>query len=209
MDWIDDESMGLIRPGFADSFVGCEAFQGLEPASEVVCRNEVGEVPAKLVVCVVVEAVDGRFFDGPVHSFDLAVSPRVVGFGQTMFDTVGPADLVEAVHTVTGGPAIAVTRQIGELDAVIGEYGVQPVRHRRDRGLQEPHSGWPVGLRMQLDESEFGGAIDRNEEVELTFAGANLGDVDVEIADGVDFEFAFVRLKRDRGDPLPTTATLP
>ena len=36
---------------------------------------------------------------------------------------------------------------------------------------------------MKRDESELQGAIDPDIEVELTFLGTDLGDVDVEVAD--------------------------
>jgi hypothetical protein len=32
----------------------------------------------------------------------------VVGFGQAVLDAVGSADLIEAVDTVSGGPAVAL-----------------------------------------------------------------------------------------------------
>src|SRR5262252_5052378 len=87
----------------------------------------------ELVVSLVVVAVDSRFLDGPVHPLDLTVGPRMVGLGQAVLDTVGSADLVEAVHAVAGGPAVAISGQVGELNAVVGQDGVQAVGHGRDR----------------------------------------------------------------------------
>ena len=55
-----DEPAWLICPGFADGFVGGEATQGLRSASEVVGRDEVREVLPKLIMALVVEALDGR-----------------------------------------------------------------------------------------------------------------------------------------------------
>src|SRR5215831_5703605 len=52
---------------------------------------------SELLVSVVVIAIDRRFLEGTVHPLDLTIRPRVVGFGQAVFDTVGSADLVEAV----------------------------------------------------------------------------------------------------------------
>jgi hypothetical protein len=63
-----------------------------------------------------------------------------------MLDAIGSADLVEAVDPVSSRPAIAIARQVGELDAVIGKHRVQPVRHCRDQGLQEAGGGRPIGL---------------------------------------------------------------
>ena len=51
---------------FADELVGREAFEGLQPAPEVVGADEVGEVISQRVVVIVVEAFDGRFLDRAV-----------------------------------------------------------------------------------------------------------------------------------------------
>jgi hypothetical protein len=59
MEWVEDESLWLVCPGFADEFVWCEAFEGLEEFGEVVGLDEVSEVVAELVVGVVVEPPDG------------------------------------------------------------------------------------------------------------------------------------------------------
>ena len=79
----------------ADVFVGRQAFQGLEPAGEVVGRDEVGEMAAQLVVGFVVVAFDRRFLEGSVHALDLAVGPGMVGLGQPMLDGMLPASTVE------------------------------------------------------------------------------------------------------------------
>ena len=97
------------------------------------------------------------------------------------------------MDAIAGGPAIAIARQVGELDAVIGEHSVKPVRYSGDQGFEEAHGSWPIGLLVQLDEGELGGSVDRHEEVELAFLGANLGDIDVEVADRVGLELALVR----------------
>src|ERR1700676_1350841 len=194
MDWVEDESVWFICPGLPDVFVWREAFQGLEPACEVVGDDEVGQVASELVVRLIVIAVDGCLLDGAVHSLDLAVRPRVVGFSQAVLDAVSLADLVEAVDTITSGPAIAVARKVSELDAVISENGVKPVGHGCNQGFQEAHRDRSIGLFVQLDERKFSGAVDGNEEVELAFLGADLGDVDVEVADRIYLEFALVRL---------------
>lgn len=36
--------MWLLEPRFADSFVGCEAFEGLEPAAEIIGGDEVAKM---------------------------------------------------------------------------------------------------------------------------------------------------------------------
>lgn len=68
---------------------------------------------AKLVVIVIVVALDGGLLDGPVHSFDLAVGPGMIGLGEPVFDAVFATG---AVEDVLEGMPIALA--VGELDAV-------------------------------------------------------------------------------------------
>ena len=89
--------MGLGSPCFADEFIGCEAFEGFESAAEVVGRDEVGEMAAKLVVAFVVEAPNGGVLDGAVHSLDLSVGPWMLGLGRTVLDVVPGAGEFEGV----------------------------------------------------------------------------------------------------------------
>jgi len=70
---------------------------------------------------VVMEALDGRFLDRPVHSLDLAVGPRMLRFCQAMFNAIFTASHVEHVCYVPGGRAILVTGRVRELDSVVGE----------------------------------------------------------------------------------------
>ena len=122
----------MKRPGSFVQASQMSPFQDLETASEVVGRDEVGQVRSELLVTVVVIAIDRRFLEGTVHALDLTIRPRVVGFGQAVFDTVGSADLVEAVDPVTSRPPIAIFWQVGKLDTVIGQHRMQSVRYGRD-----------------------------------------------------------------------------
>ena len=73
VDWIEFKSLWFDCPSFADELVGCESFEGLQSPSEIVRADEVGEMPAELIMAVVVVAFDGRVLDGSVHPFDLTV----------------------------------------------------------------------------------------------------------------------------------------
>lgn len=117
MDWIDDESTRLKSPLLADELVGCEALECLQSSPEIVGVDEVGKMLFQLCVIVVVEALDGSFLDGPVHSLDLSVSPGVLHLGQAMLDAVIVADPVEDVLE-----GISITSSIGELNAIIGQF---------------------------------------------------------------------------------------
>ena len=84
---------------------------------------------------VVMEAFDGCFLDCPVHPFNLTVRPGMIGFRQTMFDPVGFADHVEAHGTRPG--RIAITGLVSELDPIVGQDGVDPVRDDAQEMFEE------------------------------------------------------------------------
>jgi hypothetical protein len=90
-----------------------------------------------------------------------------------------------------------------ELDAVVGEHGVDPVGHGGDEGDEEGRGGDPGGRLHQLDEGELAGAVDGDEEIELAFGGLNLSDVDVEEADRVGFFFVGLSPSTSGSRPMP------
>ena len=122
--------------------------QRLQPTRIVISFDEELKVFPKLVVAVVVVAFDSRFFEGAVHPLHLAIGPWVVGLGQAVFDVVLAADLVEAVNPVMGGPAVSISWQVGELDAVVGEDRVQPIGDGLDQRFEKRYGGWSIGLFM-------------------------------------------------------------
>jgi hypothetical protein len=153
--WIEVESFRVRSPAFADELVWCEAFEGLEPAGEIVSVDEVAKMGAQLVLVVVVVAFDGRVLDGPVHSLELTIRPGVIWLGEPIFDAVLAADLVEAVHPIARGPAVAVARQVCELDPVVGKHRMQAIGCRGDQRFEESDSRGAIGLLMQLHEANF------------------------------------------------------
>ena len=68
MERIEGEAIRLFCPELADVSVWREAFEGPEASGEVVGRDEVGEMAAKLIVGLVVESFDGGLFDRSVRS---------------------------------------------------------------------------------------------------------------------------------------------
>src|SRR6516225_6998583 len=141
----------------------------------------------ELVVSLVVVAVDSRFLDGPVWSTD----------GWAWSGGARCRWLGRSGRSGARGSGRSSRRdfgQVGELNAVVGQDGMQAVGHGRDQSLQEACGARPVGLLMELGEGELGGPINRDEQVELAGFGADLGNVDVEIADRIGLELALVRL---------------
>ena len=162
VDRVENESVWLGCPDLAHVVVRRKAAEGLEPAREVVGYHEVREVGAKLVMVLVVEAFDRRFLDGTVHSLDLAIGPRVVWLREAVLDTVGLANHVEAHGP--GRDGVAVPGLLGELNAVVGENGVDLIGHCFKHVLQELPGRLPVRLIDELGHGKLACAVDADEQ---------------------------------------------
>jgi hypothetical protein len=171
VDWVKSKSVWVVGPEFAD--VGCD---------------EVRQVRFELFVRVIEEAFDGGFLDGPVHPFDLSVGPGMVGLGQTVVDPITKTDAIEGMSTPSSRKSSTVLRQIGELDSVVGEHGVDAVRNGFDERFEEARGRLHIGLFNKFDHSELRGPVDGHEEVELAFGRSHLGQVDMEEADRIAVE---------------------
>ena len=202
MDWIECESFGLDCPLFADELVGREALEGLPAAAVVVVFDEVAEVPAELVEIIVVKALDGGVLDGPVHALDLPVGPGVVDFGEAVLDAMLAAAQVEHVGHLSRRGTFGVARRMAELDAVVGQHGVDRVGHGLDQGDQESRGGDAVGLLDQLSKGKLGRLVNGHKHMQLALGRAHLGDVDMDITDRIAFERLLGRLVTiDIGQP--------
>jgi len=127
--------------------------------------------PDRFLICF-------TLFDGSVHPFHLVISPRMVRLRQPVFDTMRLADHVEAYGA--GMDLISVPGQICELDAIISEYGVNPVRHCLEEMFEKFPRGFPIGFFDQLGHRELAGSVNSNKEIQLPFSRLHLGYVDVE-----------------------------
>lgn len=202
MDWVEIESCRLICPAFADELIGREALKCLEAPGEVVGVDEVGEVLPKLVVGVIVEAVNGGLLDGSVHPLDLAVGPRVPGLGEPVVDVTDGAGMFESMSPEwfsAGDHLLDVCRRpafaggIGEVQAIVGENRVDLVGNCSDQVEKELLRDRRCGSFMQFDIGKFTGPVDGHEEIEPAFCAADLGDIDVEVADRIGFELLLRR----------------
>ena len=79
MDRIKDELIWLRSPDLADVFLTRHPSEGLRPVRVVAGCHEVYKVRFQLVVVFVVNAFNGRLFDGVGHSFNLSIDPWMVG----------------------------------------------------------------------------------------------------------------------------------
>src|ERR1700751_5290069 len=86
----------------------------------------------------------------------------------------------KGLATKAGGWSLSILWQISELDAVVGEQGVNAIRNCSDQRFEESRSSLHVSTLDQLHESELRSAVDSHEEVELAFRGTHFGQIDME-----------------------------
>jgi hypothetical protein len=92
------------------------------------------------------------------------------------------------------GLGVVVDRQgVGEPGAVVGQHRVDAVRHGFDEVVQEVGRDPARGPLVQPGEGELRRAVDGHEQVQLALLGADLGDVEVEVADRVGLEALLAR----------------
>ncbi len=117
-----------------------------------------------MLVGVVVEAFYSCFFEGSVHALDLAVGPGMFWFGQTVVDVGFGAGELEGVGAeqfsllkseLDLGDCGASIAGRGEVDPVVGEYGMDFVRNGLDQGFEEVCRDPGCGSLVQFDESEL------------------------------------------------------
>ena len=67
----------------------------------------------QLLMVLVIELLNGSFFDGAVHAFDLTVCPGVVGLSRTMLDAKFMASFGKNMLTF-------FAFVMGELETIVG-----------------------------------------------------------------------------------------
>ena len=140
---------------------------------------------AKLVMALVVKAPDCGILDGAVHALDLTIGPRVPRFGSLFNVELGAGELegVTKERLVTRQHLSAVLRRpsiatrLGEVRAVIGEHGVDPVGNRRGESPEEVAGDAAHGLLVQLHKGALRGSVDGNERGGAALLCPDLGDV--------------------------------
>ena len=95
-------------PAFADEFVSSEATGSFESFDEVASGHEVCRVSVKLSVVVVVVALNGGLFDGSIHAFDLAVDPRMIGFGRALMGAGARVERSSRISSRTSSGRVAL-----------------------------------------------------------------------------------------------------
>ncbi len=156
----------------------------------VVGVHEELQVRLELFVAVVVVALDGGDLGRAVHALDLPIGPRVVHLSQAMLDAVLCADPIEDVDE-----SVLVTHPVAELDAVIGQHDVDAVGHSQDQVAQKLRRLHLPGTFHKADEGGLVRTIDCHEQAQLALFSADLGQIDVEVADRVVGEAILVEAR--------------
>jgi hypothetical protein len=139
----------------------------------------------ELVVGVVEGSLDGGILTDSIHALDLSVGPWMVGLGEPMLDPMKETESVERMATEARRRPLAVQRPAGELDAVVGEHGMDAIRNRFNERFEERRGRSHVGSLHEFNDGELRGAVDGYEQGELALGGLHLGLVDVEEADRI------------------------
>ena len=98
------------------------------------------------------------FLDRAVHPLDLPVSPRMERPRQTVLNAVSMTYHVEPVRLI-GFSSWA----LGELRAVICQYGMNPIRQLLKGIFEELRRLFPLSLAIEAGMYELGGSINGHE----------------------------------------------
>jgi len=103
------------------------------------------------------EGFNGCLFDRADHAFGLPVGPRVIWLGQPVLNVVLQAHTTEDMRE---GQTLCATFALDELDAVVGQDGVDLVRHPPDQRFQKADCNQLGGLAADAREDQLGCAVD-------------------------------------------------
>jgi hypothetical protein len=101
----------------------------------------------------------------------------MVGLGETMLDAMPAAGPVERMAAPYGGWTRSVLWQVGELDTVVREHGVDFVGDRLDQVVEESPGGSNRRALHQPSEGVLRGVVRSHEEVELALLSADCGNI--------------------------------
>jgi hypothetical protein len=179
----------LFGPALTDLFIGSKPPEGFESLGEIVGHQEGLEVLFSGLMGLVGVCCDCGFLERSIHTFHLTIRPGMIGCSQPMGDGVVSTDACKDVFE-----GVFILLPIRQLDAIIGEYGVEFVRHSRNEIAQELGCHRLQGFRVELGVRELRRAIDGDKQGAPAFFGPHFGDVDVAVAERVGLELFLLGL---------------
>ena len=189
MDGVKSKPIRIFLPGFADKFIRGKTSESFESSGKVVSGHEVSHVCMKLEMAVVMEAINGGFFDGAIHTFDLSVGPGMPGLGEAMIDSMPKTDPVEGVSAETSRGAFAIFGQIGELDPVVGEHGMNAIGNGCYQGQKKGCGCLHIGSFDQFHEGKLRSTVNGYKQIKTALGSAHLSQIDVKVANRITLEF--------------------
>src|SRR5262245_47954542 len=120
---------------------------------------------------VIVITMHSGIFQCTVHALHLSVGPGMVGLGKTMFDAMCGTDAVKEMLK-----RILLVRLVSELNAIVGQDGVNLVRHGGNQTPQELGSCHVRHLWMQFSKGKLRSTVYGHEEIEFALFGSDLSD---------------------------------
>lgn len=177
------KSLGGLSPAIPDVLIGTSPLQSLEPLGKIVGLQKHLQMLSQLGMALVEVAIHRTFFDTAVHTLNLPICPRMIGFGQAMVNAMRFTYLIKFQLTFLLDP-----RLMRKLSAIVGQDGVDVVRDSFDQPAQKGASVFASRPFKQLGEGKLGSAVNGYKEIELALLGSDLADVQVKIADRVLFE---------------------
>lgn len=139
------ESVRFSLPLSADILVWRQASEPLEPLGVVVGQQETQHMLAQLLVTAVIVELHRRLLERPVHALDLSVCPRMPDLGEPVLHAVLGTDSVKEI-----AEGLPVASPVSELDAVVGQHRMEPVRKGLDDSSKKADGRGSFRLLMQF-----------------------------------------------------------
>lgn len=137
---------------------------------------------------IIVIALDGCILNRAVHAFDLPIRPGMAYLREAMLDTVRLADPVER-----DGPVRFGTFPLGELNAVVGQHGMNGIGNGSNQVFQEIPGHHAGCLLVKLGIGILRGPVNGDKQVQFALFGLYFRYIDMEVANRVRPEALFLR----------------
>jgi hypothetical protein len=116
------------------------------------------------------KAFDGGFLDRAIHSLNLAIRSGMPHLREAVFDPVLATNAVEDVREDA-----RIQGAGGELNAFVGQHGVDPIGRRLQQVAQELRRFHLARPLLHSHKGELRRAVDGDEEIQLALGRSDLG----------------------------------
>ena len=134
----------------------------------------------ELVGRFIMKALNRGLFERTIHPFHLAVGPGVGRLGKALLNA---PRVTELPHRMAA--CLQVMWQIPELNTVVRQQFMHFVRNLFQDPPQKVDGDSLGGLRVQLGKGQLAGAVNGHEQIPLAFCRLHLGEIEVQVAQGL------------------------